>query len=292
MHQPAESTPVTRFYPAWLPRTIVWAKVGGLFVLLYLMRGRLPVGEWYGLLSLPAATLTDPIDNLASAINIPLVSALLFGLIGAISPCQLSTNLAAFAYVTRQVDRPALVTASGVAYLAGKMLVYTVVGLAAVILGIQLQQASIPVIVMARKTLGPMMFIIGLSMLGIIGLRISAGEALSAWFERRAAVGGVLGAFLLGVAFAFAFCPTLFVLFFTLTIPLAIASVGGFVYPAVFALGTTLPLLAFIAAAALGGMSLSGFLRQARGASRWLNRAVGVVFLLVGLNEIILYWLI
>lgn len=283
---------VGRSYPAWLPRAAVWAGLGLVLTLLYLFRSRIPVGEWFALLSLPASGLTGPIDDIASAINIPLVSALLFGLIGAISPCQLSTNLAAFAYATRRADRPALVASSALAYLTGKILVYTLVGVTAVILGAQLQQASIPVIVAARKALGPLMLIIGLSMLGVIGLRFSAGEQLSRWFERRAEVGGVFGAFLLGVAFSFAFCPTLFVLFFGLTIPLALASAAGFMYPAVFAVGTTLPLLVFIAAATLGGVSASGFRQQARGVSRWLNRVVGVVFVLVGFNEIILYWLV
>ncbi len=276
-----------------------WLRGGGLLVLLgpalaglYLFRASIPVAEWYGLLSLPTSTLSEPIGGLADRLNIPLLSALIFGLLGALSPCQLSTNVAAFAYTTRRADRPAEVAASASAYLVGKILVYTLIGIAAVALGAQLQQASIPVIVAARKLLGPVLLIMGFAMLGGIRLRVSVGDSASGWLQQRAAGGGVLGAFLLGMAFAFAFCPTLFWLFFGLTLPLAIASPLGFVYPAVFALGTTLPLLAFAILAAGAGATRAQFVRQTKAVSRPVQWIVGVVFILVGLNEIILYWLI
>lgn len=99
------------------------------------------------------------------------------------------------------------------------------------------------------------------------------------------------GAFGMGVAFAVAFCPTLFWLFFGLTLPLAIASPLGFVYPAVFAVGTALPLVMFAVLMAGLGMERGTVLRQAHRAHRPLSMLVGVVFILVGLNEIVLYWL-
>jgi hypothetical protein len=43
---------------------------------------------------------------------------------------------------------------------------------------------------------------------------------------------------------------------------------------------------------ALGAGSASGVFRQARRFDRWAQTAVGLIFLLVGFNEFILYWLI
>ena len=272
-------------------RGIVLISVALVLVALYVFRARLPVAEWYSFLSLPTSVLSEPVGDFADRVNIPLLSALLFGLMGALSPCQLSTNLAAFAYTTRRVDRPALVAASAAAYIAGKILVYTLIGLAAIVVGIQLQQASIPVIVAARKVLGPALLLLGLVLLGVVRFSLSVGGALSAWFEQQAEGRGILGAFLMGVAFAFAFCPTLFLLFFGLTLPLAIASPIGPLYPGVFALGTALPLLLFLVLASAASVSVGSFRRRARGVSLQLNRVVGVVFILVGLNEIVLYWL-
>ncbi len=284
----------TRSFPRtrWLRGIVLLVLLGLVLIGLYLFRASIPVAQWYGLLSLPTSTLSEPIGDLADRLNIPLLSALIFGLLGALSPCQLSTNVAAFAYTTRRADRASHVAASASAYLVGKILVYTLIGIAAVALGAQLQQASIPVIVAARKLLGPALLIMGLAMLGGIRLRISVGDSASAWLQQRATGGGVMGAFMLGVAFAFAFCPTLFWLFFGLTLPLAIASPLGFVYPAVFALGTTLPLLAFAVLAVGAGASRAQFVRQTKAVSRPVQWIVGIVFILVGLNEIILYCLI
>ncbi|MCW5850327.1 MAG: sulfite exporter TauE/SafE family protein [Anaerolineae bacterium] len=273
-------------------RVALGAVLAAALVALYLLRGRLPIAEWYGLLSLPTSALSGPVGDLADTVNIPLLSALLFGLIGALSPCQLSTNLAALAFTTRRADQPLVVALSTTAYLLGKVAVYTVLGLAAVLLGQQLQQASIPVIVLARKALGPALLLMGLAMLGMIRLRGSMGGQASHWLEQQAEGRGILGAFVLGLAFAFAFCPTLFWLFFGLTLPLAVTSVVGFVYPAVFALGASLPLLVFVAVVMVGGVSRRHFVRQVGAVRSSVNWVAGVLFLLVGLNEIVLYWLI
>jgi cytochrome c biogenesis protein CcdA len=161
------------------------------------------------------------------------------------------------------------------------------------VLGLQLEQATIPVVVAARKALGPLLIVVALMLLGVFKLNVSIGHQLSAWLEARAAGKGTLGAYLLGVAFSFAFCPTLFWLFFGLTIPLAItASVSGIVFPAVFAAGTTIPLLLFAALIALGFDSIGQVLMRVRRWDVWVSRVVGFVFLLVGLNETVLYWLL
>ena len=94
------------------------------------------------------------------------------------------------------------------------------------------------------------------------------------------------------MAFSFAFCPTLFWLFFGLLVPIALTSTSGLVYPSVFALGTSIPLLIFAGMTVLGAGSVGNFVRQARRFDRWTQAIVGVIFLLVGFNEFILYWLI
>jgi cytochrome c biogenesis protein CcdA len=271
----------------------ILAGVLGLLALLsFGLRDRLPVAEYYVWLSTPSIVLSGPLGDLTDALNVPLISALLLGLIGAISPCQISTNVAALAYTSREVEKPHRMALAAGAYVLGKMSVYTLLGVAVIGLGLQLNQASIPVIVAARKALGPLLILIGLMMLGVIQLKVSAGQRIGSWFEARAAGRGVFGSYLLGVAFSFAFCPTLFWLFFGLLVPLALASTGGFAYPPLFALGTSVPLLFFAGMTALGAGSASGFFRQARRFDRWAQTAVGLIFLLVGFNEFILYWLI
>lgn len=142
-----------------------------------------------------------------------------------------------------------------------------------------------------RRLLGPFMILLGLHLLRLVPLRISLGQGWSEWIEARAG-GGAAGAFWLGIAFSLAFCPTLFLLFFALTIPLALTSPLGIVYPAVFALGTTVPLLALAGALRAGTGGLKGVLRGARRAGAWTRPAAGMVLLLAGLNDTMTYWLL
>lgn len=96
--------------------------------------------------------------------------------------------------------------------------------------------------------------------------------------------------FLLGLGFSLAFCPTLFLLFFGITMTLAARSAGGFAFPAIFALGATLPLLLLV------GLTLTSSgaarhvrrgLRQANRPLRWLGAAVLIFF---GLHDTLIYW--
>ncbi len=252
--------------------------------------------DYYYWLSTLARELTQPISNLASLINLPLVSALLFGLIGAFAPCQLSTSVAALSFLSRRADEPRRMWAQTLAYLAGKASVYLVVGGIIVLLGLQINQISqsaIPAVVVTRKLLGPLLIVIGLFLLGVLKTRFSLGAQVTARIEEKIGrQAGVAPAYLMGVAFSFTFCPTLFWLFFGLTIPLALASPGGLIFPGVFALGTTLPLLFFAGLIATGAGNLRAIIQRAKRLDVWAQRAVGIVFVLIGINEIILYWFI
>ena len=249
------------------------------------------VVAWYSYLSTFNAAVALPIRDLADGLGVPLLSALLFGLIGATSPCQLTTNAGALAYLARAGGSRGSVTANAVAYLVGKALVYTVVGIVVILLGREIAQSSIPVIVVARKALGPLMIVLGLHLLGLVPLRFSPGHALADWLERRAG-DGAAGAFVLGTAFSFAFCPTLFLLFFGLTIPLALSSPMGAVYPAAFALGTTVPLLGVAGALAVGAGAVRGYVTSARRVDAWVRPVAAGVLVLAGLNDTVVYWLL
>ena len=244
---------------------------------------------WYGWLSRLAQGPIGLIDGWIQAVNLPAITVVLFGLIGATSPCQLTTNLSALALGASQPG-PAGALKAALAYASGKVAVYSVVGGMAIVLGLQLQATSIPVVIIARKVLGPLMVIVGLGMLGLLPVRGAPARALAEQLRGRLPTGGRGGAFLLGVAFSFAFCPTLFWLFFGLTLPLAVATAGGWSFPGLFALGTTFPLLVVAAAVGVGRGAAE---RAARGMAR-IHRAAGcaagIVFVLAGLHDTLIYW--
>lgn len=253
------------------------------------------ISQYYFFLTQLLAPIRMPLSDLSYNIQVPFITALILGILGAFSPCQLSTNVAAFAFISRDVGETERVTRSALAYLLGKAVVYSLVGGAAILLGLQLAQVSIPVVVFTRKALGPILILLGLLMLGIIKVSLPFFARLAEKLRRGLGTErerDPRASFLLGVAFSFAACPTLFVLFFGTLIPLAVAtSIAGLAFPAIFAVGTTIPLLLFVALLAFGMQSVTPIVKRLRVADVWVTRIAAVVFILVGINEIILYWL-
>ena len=235
--------------------------------------------------------VSTPLNALRLTTTVPLLAPLLLGLMAATAPCQLSTGVAALAYVSRDARSP---LASAGAFLAARVMFYALVGAFVMYaLGGRLEAPG-PFLTGARRVLGPLTLLIGLVLLGWLRPRFEFGLRLSAHLEGRArSLPGSGGAFALGLAFSFAFCPTLFLLFFGLTLPLALASPLGFLYPAVFALGMTLPLLGFAAFLPSGNAQGQG--RYLRGVRHWRRLATpvaGGVFLLAGLYDTFVYWLL
>lgn len=246
--------------------------------------------EWYATLSRLYAAVAEPLMGLVRSTALPPLAALLLGLLATFSPCQLTTNAGAIAWVAcAATDRRRAALAAG-AFVLGKAIVYTGFGVATVLIGHGLQAAAIPVFVTARKVLGPLMVVIGLAFLGLLPWRPAFGGRLSAWLKGRLPKEGVRGAFGLGAAFAFAFCPTLALLFFSFLLPLTLATQGGLLLPGLFAIGTTLPLVLFTALLLPGRGLADRYLSGAGAVHRWGQAAAGVVFLVAGLNDTLLYW--
>lgn len=247
------------------------------------------IGSWYSALSVFTRLFAEPVKALSDGLGIAPVSAVLFGLLGALSPCQLTTGISALALIGRRPSSATIL--AGLGYSAGKALVYAAIGLAFVLVGSAASTGAIPGFVAARKLLGPLMLVTGLILIGAVRVRVpfGLGDRVAAYASDRIDATRPAGAFLLGAAFSLAFCPTLFVLFFGLLIPLALASPGGAAYPALFAFGTTLPMLVVLGALGLGAQrwSVSGALARTQ---PFLTRLAGVVVLLAGLNDTVVYW--
>lgn len=233
--------------------------------------------------------LREQLAQVLYATHFPPLNALLLGTLGALSPCQLTTNAAAMAFVSRHVAQGRAM-AAGTAYLAGKAVVYTILGVILIAIGWRAALDSLPVVITVRKLLGPSLIVAGIVLVGLVRFRFSVGQGVSDWLQRRAPGEGVRGSFFLGAAFALVFCPTLFVLFFTLLVPLAIVSRGGLLFPAIFAVGTTLPVIVFSIVAGLAAARLPDKLRGARRWGTLLQRGAGVVFVFAGIREVMLYW--
>jgi len=223
------------------------------------------------------------LQGLLSGITLPGFSAFMLGVMASIGPCTLATNLAALAYISRRIsDRRFAVTSSAL-YTLGRMISYSVLGMLIIYAGL-----SIPLIVnflqdFGEKATGPLLIIVGLIMLFID--RISFGEhgRTMANAAGKLADMGMMGALPLGIVLALAFCPYSAVLFFGVLIPLAFKTKGGVGLPALFALGTGLPVLLFGTLLSLGVAGAAKWINAISRAERYIRIAMAVLFIVIGL---------
>ncbi|OYT14757.1 MAG: hypothetical protein B7C24_16695 [Bacteroidetes bacterium 4572_77] len=71
----------------------------------------------------------DFLQTLIDNYNIPLLSAFILGLMTAISPCPLATNITATAYIAKNIANKRKVFLSGIIYSLGRAFSYSVIGL-------------------------------------------------------------------------------------------------------------------------------------------------------------------
>ena len=211
-------------------------------------------------------------------------SALWLGILTSISPCPLATNIAAVSYVGRRLGSARAILLSGALYTAGRTLAYTALGAAAVWSLMSMVAVSGFLQGTFHRLLGPLLIALGLLLLGVIKLSLPGG-GLSEQLRRRVDRAGVWGAGLLGIVFALAFCPVSAGLFFGGLIPLAADRGSPLVLPALYGVGTALPvaIAAVLIAAGAGWIDLA--LGKVRVFERWARVVTAAVFIGVGVYE-------
>jgi cytochrome c biogenesis protein CcdA len=228
------------------------------------------------------------LNDLAQNREAPLLAAFALGLLTAISPCPLATNITATAYIAKTITSKRKVLLSGLLYTLGRMFSYTALG-AIIYFGVSKFQVAKLFQGNGEKFIGPVMIIIGLIMLGVIKLNfLSKGnltERLSEKFKDK----GLLGSFLLGVVFALAFCPYSGALFFAMLIPMTLAASAGLALPVVFSLGTGLPVIFFAFVIAFSMEKLGSYFKAIQKVEKVMRILAGITFLLTGLYYLNIY---
>ncbi|MDD5094943.1 MAG: aromatic aminobenezylarsenical efflux permease ArsG family transporter [Dehalococcoidia bacterium] len=232
--------------------------------------------------------ITQVLQQAAADVNIPLISAFLLGLLAAVSPCPLATNISAMAYVSRNITSPRSVMTSGALYTLGRMASYFTIGALIILADAKTARIANSLQDAGERFLGPLLLVVGILMLGIVKLPyIQSGGRLSALGSKVADRGG-LGAFALGVIFALAFCPFTAILFFAIMIPMAMESTEGIIVPASFALGSGLPVLIFAGLLSVSVTRVSEWANKITMAEKLIRWVVALVFVGVGIYYITL----
>lgn len=232
------------------------------------------------------------LTDLAHAREIPFLAAFALGLLTAIAPCPLATNITATAFIAKGFSDKRKVLLSGVLYTFGRAFSYTLIGLV-VYFGASKFHVARFFQGNGEKFLAPVLILIGLVMLDVIKLNFLGNWNIAERFSERLKKQGLFGAFLLGVLFALAFCPYSGVLYFGSLLPMAIADAEGLYLPLVFAIGTGLPVLLFTYLLAFSMEKMSKAFNAIQRVERVMRMVAGLAFVLTGIYYVLIFtgWL-
>jgi cytochrome c biogenesis protein CcdA len=224
------------------------------------------------------------LQSLLDSSSTPAVTAFLLGLLTALSPCPLATNIAAIGYIGKHIESRKGVFVQGLLYTLGRTIAYTLLGV--VLIAVLRNGASVFGIQKFIATYGelilpPALLLIGLFML--FGNRLNLpsfgfGDKGEGWAQR-----GGFGALMLGVLFALAFCPTSGVFYFGMLIPMSASTTMGYLLPILFAVATALPVLVVAWILAFSAGQIGAVYGKMQTIQRWLNIGVGVLFIAIGI---------
>ena len=214
------------------------------------------------------------------------ITALWLGILTSISPCPLTTNIAAVSYLTKKIEHKKIVFWSGIFYTLGRVTTYALLG-AAIIFSV----ISVPVIAIflqkyMNKILGPLLLLTGLYLIGVIKLQFISRN-ISDERQKNLASSGLGGAFLLGILFALSFCPISAALYFGSLIPLSLGHKFGIILPFIYGIGTALPVLVFALAISFGVTSAFKWFGHVGRLEIYARKATGVIFILAGLYYVL-----
>ena len=216
----------------------------------------------------------DFLQSLLDNSSIPAITAFILGILTAVSPCPLATNITAIGFISKDIENHHRIFINGLLYTFGRIVSYTVLGF--ILIPILREGASMFMVQKAVSKYGemliaPALIIIGIFMLDIIKLN---------W-----------GAMLLGILFALAFCPTSGVFYFGMLMPLSAAETGGYLLPVIYAIATGLPviLVAWILAYSVAG--LGKFYNRMQIFEKWFRKIVAILFIAVGIYYAVVFYL-
>src|SRR5699024_172480 len=137
------------------------------------------------------------------------------------------------------------------------------------------------------KAIGPLLIIIGLFMLGLFQWS-KTGRIFT--LPTKVFKDSYLASFLMGVSFTLTFCLTMFVFFLLTSMSIVMVTSYVVVLPAVFGIGTSLPLLIVIFLIWYFGAS-GAILKRSRKIGTVTQKIAGVLLIIIGILDTLTYWL-
>ena len=234
----------------------------------------------------------DILHSWLESSELPIMTAFILGLLTAVSPCPLATNITAIGFISKEIESKRRIFIYGLLYTIGRIIAYTLLGSLLIYMlrtGADTFDLQSEISQWGEMLLSPILIIMGLLML--FGDRLPLSRFGISASERSERLRGKLGSLMLGVLFAMAFCPTSGLFYFGMLIPLSASVSGGYALPIVYALATGLPVVAVAWVIAYSISQVGGFYRKIQVFQKWLNRIVAILFIIIGLYYAYIFYL-
>lgn len=223
------------------------------------------------------------LQSLLDNSTVPAFTAFLLGLLTAVSPCPLATNITAIGFISKDVGDRRRVFRNGILYTIGRIIAYTTLGI--ILITILKEGANVfgiqkTISKWGEQLVGPTLLLIGVFML--VGNKIGLPSFGFNYNGERLARKDGRGALLLGILFALAFCPSSGIFFFGMLIPMAVTATAGWLLPVLFAIATAIPVLIVAWLLAFSVQHIGKFYGKIQVFQIWLNIIVGILFAGVG----------
>ena len=229
------------------------------------------------------------IQSLLENSQFPILTALLLGLLTAVSPCPLAMNITAIGFIGKDITDKRRVFYSGLIYTLGRVIGYTSLG---VILYLGAEQFKIESFFKewGEKILFPAFILIGLFMLDIIKLNFSLLDNVTSKYQNKK-TNSILSLLLMGIVFSLAFCPYSGVVYFGMLMPITISSASGLYLPVVFAIATGVPVIIFAWLLAFSVGSVGKLYNNIKKFEFWFRKIVAITFIVVGVYYTIMLFI-
>ena len=216
--------------------------------------------------------------------ELPVLTAFILGLLTAVSPCPLATNITAIGFISKDIESKNRTFLYGLLYTLGRIVAYSLLGALLIYMlrrGLDTFDLQSEIGQWGELLLSPILIVMGLLML--FGDRLPLSRFGFNASQRSERLRGAWGSLLLGILFAMAFCPTSGLFFFGMLIPISASATGGYVLPAVYAIATGLPVVAVAWIIAYSVSNIAEFYQKMQVFQKGFNCLVAVLFIIVGL---------
>lgn len=222
------------------------------------------------------------LQTLLDQSEMPVVTAFLLGLLTAVSPCPLATNITAIGFISKEMDNRGRVFRNGILYTVGRILAYSVLGAVLIFIirrGLDIFYVQKLVSQWGNYLLPPVLILVGIFILVGDKLPLPKIGIGTEKFERLRGAGG---SFILGLLFALTFCPTSGLFYFGMLIPMSAAEEGGYLLPVVFALSTGIPVVLAGWFLAYSISRIGQFYSRLQVFRKWFGYIVAMLFIATG----------